>query len=227
MCDNGVMNATEAQKVLKTASASRCDVDRERSMVYRAEDRAFGGSAWDAVKVAQVDVLPLVEEAMRWAHENLLDTDWKVYIPRIEWNGSKGSKGASAMGSWCDEGLLTFPFGRELSVAVILHEVAHLLSPWDAGHGKAFRAAYAALVREFMGPDYADRLQAEFESMKPRRFQLEVSADGGKTWTAAKTRRCYELSASSAAWMRGAPNRRVSTWDLDTMQAVKLRMIPK
>jgi putative metallohydrolase (TIGR04338 family) len=68
---------------------------------------------------------------------------------------------------------------RSLSEPVLLHEIAHVVTP-GAGHGPAFVAALLALVRERLGFHAYGALLAEL-----RRRDLEARGPGGAPPTGA------------------------------------------
>lgn len=59
--------------------------------------------------------------------------------------------------------------GHEFKAWIVLHEIAHLVTPDDVQpHGREFARNYLALVRQFVGPEAAACLRASFVEGKVR-----------------------------------------------------------
>lgn len=225
------MQASEAKQVVQRVAdsgAHRGQSDQSRSASYRAEDRAFGGSAWGGPQVPQSEIQEWAELVAEWARCEVLEiSPAYFYKPNTRLHNGGG---ATAMHSFrTSANVISFPAERStMSVAIILHEVAHYLTPDDVGHGDAWRAMYLALVREFMGAVYADRLSHEFATAKKRRsFRLMISFDKGATWAEFRGKqKDLGLSARYTTWMRGGP-KRVCTWNHDELGLIQLRMEEK
>jgi hypothetical protein len=220
------MNASEAKKVVRRVSASgahRGQRDGLRTASYRAEDVAFGGSSWNGPQVVREDVVALAHMMAEWGCENLVDTAW-WNAPNVRLHGEGGAWAVHSYRS--SENEVVFPANRDtLSVAIVAHEIAHYLTPDDPGHGEAWRAAYLALVREFMGAEYAESLLSAFEGLKRRRtFRIEISFDGGTTWTRyAGKAKDLDLHPGTTAYMRRGPRFTVTLRRPDL--SAKLRMV--
>lgn len=221
------MNASEAKKIVRRVAdrgACRGQRDSLRTASYRAEDAAFGGSSWSGPQVDREDVVALAHMMSEWGRENLVDTAW-WNGPNVRLHGDGGAWAAHSYRTHHNE--VVFPASREtLSVAIVAHEIAHYLTPDDPGHGEAWRAAYLALVREFMGSEYADRLLSAFEGLKRRRtFRIEVSFDKGTTWSRyAGKAKDLGLVPADTAHMRKGPRHILSLYRPD-LGDVKLRMV--
>jgi hypothetical protein len=61
-----------------------------------------------------------------------------------------------------DDGPPVIRFDRVIPRWVALHEIAHVLTPEDPGHGAAFRAVYLWLLEVEMSPWWARRLRHHF-----------------------------------------------------------------
>ena len=78
----------------------------------------------------------------------------KARIPKIE-KGKYGNNGYSTGN--------TIGFPEKTTNSNILHEIAHQLSPNDAGHGPKFARIYVDLVWKYMGQESAELLRKSFE----------------------------------------------------------------
>lgn len=114
----------------------------QQEAVYAAERGALGGYGRRFQNVGEI----------RAYVDRLVDSDWfhdrwpdvgRVAVSRIrssKWAGVASARSLS----------IAIAYGAA-GEAVVLHELAHVVSPPDAGHGPVFCFAFLALVREHMG----------------------------------------------------------------------------
>lgn len=160
--------------------------DVGRQQAYRAEDSIFGDWA-DRTCV----FLPMDRESFRdltaLAEDFCRARGWISGPRRIEvcWTDRDFSTAFS--------GLRRIEYSTvRLSAHVALHEVAHVAAPGD-GHGSTWRERYCALVAEFVGQTFADRLARAFQTEPLRRrcanrrarrtFVLERQGPDRDSWT--------------------------------------------
>ena len=120
--------------------------------LYAAEHEAIAGAGlrWERLSDAQRYVDRLVASAWfaaRWPH--LLRCAVERRGSGSVWSLAHGLD-ADGPGRRPTEGVVLVADG-ELRQAVVLHELAHLVSPPDAGHGPEFARTHLALVRHEMG----------------------------------------------------------------------------
>jgi putative metallohydrolase (TIGR04338 family) len=125
---------------------------RWQSAVYAAEGEALAeaGTAWRRIEEARSYVDGLLEKewfVRRWGHFVACAVERRGQGSR--WSVSHPLD-ADGPGGLPTEGVVLVADGQ-LTQAPLLHELAHLLVPADAGHGPAFVAAQLELVREEMG----------------------------------------------------------------------------
>lgn len=77
---------------------------------------------------------------------------WTVRRTRTSFSG----------GSWCYQEKRLISLARDAGLPLVLHELAHALTPKDRGHGLAFQRAYLDLIAKEMSPYWARRLRAAF-----------------------------------------------------------------
>jgi len=145
--------------------------DSGKAQAYLAERAAFDGywfeSGHDSAKLSEAEAREMVE---------LLAPRTRVTF--------EGRRTSSA-------GFRRIEFYHnveKLNVAVVLHEVAHVLTP--DGHGPLWRAKFVELVREWIGPEKADRLSREFREQprrrSPRKFLMEEQNFETREWAPAE-----------------------------------------
>jgi hypothetical protein len=131
-------------------------IDRGRSAVGAAEERAFGGTELDE----PID--------RRTAEARLADVTggpwWRRCGPAVIVARPRASARSSSARGDTDrvEVQLTEP---QLSVATVAHELAHALAGVDHGHDDAFRAAYVDVVAVLAGVGPARALSEAFAAM--------------------------------------------------------------
>lgn len=156
--------------------------DSQRARLYRAEDLVDAGRR-----------LPTVERMQAWV-DGLVATDW--FVARwgersLEVRPGYGHRRATADAA---NGVLQMPKWAR-SELVLLHEVAHCLTPATvASHGPEYAGVLLALARRGMGPATAQRLEDAFASERVR-WTLAAVPEG---------RPSVASSRQTAAWARTA-----------------------
>lgn len=137
-------------------------IDAQRSAVYRAEDRVACGRAFVSLGATQ-DFVERVTGSPYWQR--------RPAAPRIvQVTDGRGRRHACAAAAW---------FGGELRLPrwvrnplIVLHELAHLLTPSRcAAHGAEFLADYLALVERFLDPQRAIELAVALRAERVRDVQ--------------------------------------------------------
>jgi putative metallohydrolase (TIGR04338 family) len=91
--------------------------------------------------------------------------------------GQRGFAVQAGTGSHAYGNTITLSGIHRRSEAVILHEMAHCLTPWGkAPHGPEFAGILLTLVRNVMGPEHAKDLRASFSSGRVRATMASVPA---------------------------------------------------
>ena len=129
--------------------------DSQRARLYRAEAEVDAGRR-----------LPTVERMQSYV-DGLVGADWFVArwgARRFEVRPGFGHRRATAD----QNGVLQMPRWAR-SELVLLHEVAHCLTPLAfAGHGPEYAGVLLALARRGMGPATAQRLEDAFARQRVR-----------------------------------------------------------
>jgi putative metallohydrolase (TIGR04338 family) len=137
---------------------------RERQQaVYAAEDAALDGAGRTFRHLGEVRAYVAELVAGDW---------WADRWPHVETIPVAGSRSGAVAGYAVDGSGEIRLAGRGLREPVVLHEIAHVVTP-GAGHGPAFLAALLALVRERLGFHAYGALLAEL-----RRRDLVEGARG-------------------------------------------------
>ena len=137
--------------------------DSQRARLYRAEGEVDPGRR-----------LPTVERMQAWV-DALVATDW--FVARwgtrcFEVRPGFGHRRATADAN----GVLQMPKWAR-SELVLLHEVAHCLTPVTlASHGPEYAGILLALARRGMGPGTAQRLEDAFDRERVRWTLAQVPA---------------------------------------------------
>lgn len=130
--------------------------DSQRARLYRAEGLVDAGRR-----------LPTVERMQAWV-DGLVATDW--FAARWGRRSFEVRPGFGHRRATADQanGVLQMPRWAR-SELVLLHEVAHCLTPATlAGHGPEYAGVLLALARRGMGPATAQRLEDAFASERVR-----------------------------------------------------------
>ena len=145
-----------------TAPPDRHDARERQRAVYASEDAALGDAGREFCDL---------REARAYV-DDLIATDWWAdRWPHVESIPVARTRSTRFRGDVVDDtreirlGVLTEP--------VLLHEIAHVLTP-GAGHGPAFVTAFLALVRERLGFHAYGALLAE---LRRRLVVGEVDAE--------------------------------------------------
>lgn len=142
-------------------------IDHGRDAVAAVEDAAFGGTVHDEA---------IDRRALEQALEGVVDGPWwrscgprvEVVVPR------RGARSSSARE--CGSGVEVRLTDEQLTIATLVHELAHALAGIDAGHGPWFRAAHVDITAVVGGTAIAAALRLAY-----RDFDLDVAA---RTWPA-------------------------------------------
>lgn len=78
---------------------------------------------------------------------------------------------SESIGSVYYEHNRTITLGRYAGLPIVLHELAHALTPEIRGHGVAFMQTYLRLVEAEMSPWWARRLRAAIRRHQPRGYR--------------------------------------------------------
>jgi len=160
--------------------------DSQRARLYRAEGEVDPGRR-----------LPTVERMQAWV-DGLVATDWFVarWGARVfEVRPGFGHRRATAD----QDGVLQMPKWAR-SELVLLHEVAHCLTPVTlASHGAEYAGILLALARRGMGPGTAQHLEDAFDRERVRWTLAEVpdGRRGGRGLAAS--------AAGGSGWSGGSP----------------------
>lgn len=87
--------------------------------------------------------------------------------------------------------------GRSIPAWLVLHEIAHVLSPEDPGHGHQWAAIYLRLVRRFLGVESYRRLRASFRSNRVRYTEPRRISDHQRAVLAERLARYREAQAAA------------------------------
>lgn len=130
--------------------------DTQKSKVYAAE-RAARALLDDKNVGSMLGVWTFIERVQRdrWFRRH-------YGYHRFQVSDGRGTRIARGGGNW-----LNLPRWSRTPV-VMLHEIAHCLTPDDVGHGWRFCATHLALVRHFMGKEAHDRLRACYREHRVR-----------------------------------------------------------
>lgn len=140
----------------------RTDRDNQRSKVYAAE-RASGLCKFE-------QTIPDAE-LQQWVNAVL---DRRVIRSRwgartVEVKRTSGRGGATAHGTWR---INASPGSR--NEYVMLHEIAHILTPRDAGHGPAYCGVLLFLVRNVLGKEAHAALLAAMRKHRVKRSNSAI-----------------------------------------------------
>ena len=138
--------------------------DNQRARLYRAEGELDAGRR-----------LPTVDRMQAWV-DGLAATDW--FVARWGDRAFEVRPGFGHRRATADQnGILQMPKWAR-SELVLLHEVAHCLTPVDvASHGPEYAGVLLALVRRGMGPGPAQHLEDAFGRERVR-WTLAAVPDG-------------------------------------------------
>jgi len=129
--------------------------DSQRARLYRAEGTVDPGQK-----------LPTVERMQAWV-DGLLATDW--FVARWGARAFEVRPGFGHRRATADQnGVLQMPKWARTEL-VLLHEIAHCLTPWTlASHGPEYAGVLLALTRRGMGPGPAQLLEDAFARERVR-----------------------------------------------------------
>ena len=138
--------------------------DSQRARLYRAEGQVDAGRG-----------LPTVERMQAWV-DGLVAADW--FVARWGDRAFDVRPGFGHRRATADQnGVLQMPKWAR-SELVLLHEVAHCLTPVNvASHGPEYAGVLLALVRRGMGPGPAQHLEDAFARERVR-WTLAAVPDG-------------------------------------------------
>ena len=144
--------------------ASTSPRDNQRARIYLAEGELDAGRR-----------LPTVDRMQAWV-DGLAATDW--FVARWGDRAFEVRPGFGHRRATADQnGILQMPKWAR-SELVLLHEVAHCLTPVDvASHGPEYAGVLLALVRRGMGPGPAQLLEDAFGRERVR-WTLAAVPDG-------------------------------------------------
>ena len=154
--------------------------DSQRARLYRAEGAVDPGRR-----------LPKVERMQAWV-DGLAATDWFVTrwgVRAFEVRPGFGHRRATAD----QNGVLQMPKWAR-SELVLLHEVAHCLTPVTlASHGPEYAGILLALTRRGMGPGTAQLLEDAFDRERVRWTLSEVPDGRPKARSLATSAACRSI----------------------------------
>lgn len=199
-------NSAKAKKMIVDSIDQWRLPDRGRSRSYDAEARAFGGfwyedscigpkfSSWSELE-------EMFEMAVDWASENILPTMGRLPVrPTLHRTGKNHDYCSGDFRSGAPRISMSWTQKHSMRVHCLLHEVAHWCVVGGVPHGDAWKRAYVALVYEFMGTEYGNRLSTAFgfsdisnvvptEKRRTRAtyiWEVLSVSDGVETWTPVK-----------------------------------------
>lgn len=133
--------------------------DNQRLRVYRSEQDCFGTGTPTSLQSCQEYVDSITRTA--WWRNRCRQTKVRV---------THGARGGRAWASGTT--IRTSPESR--TEWVMLHELAHIMSPYHAApHGPEFCANYVGLTRQFFGKEKADMLR---HSLRKNRCKVRGAA---------------------------------------------------
>lgn len=137
------------------AAASARPRDNQRARLYRAELEVDPGRR-----------LPTVEKLQAYL-DSLVQADW--FVARWPDRSFEVRPGFGHRRATADaDGVLQMPKWARTEM-VLLHEVAHCLTPWTfASHGPEYAGVLLSLVRHGMGPAPAQALEDAFDRHRVR-----------------------------------------------------------
>lgn len=143
------------------SEASTRPRDSQRARLYRAEGAVHSGCR-----------LPTVDRMQAWV-DGLVATDW--FVARWGDRSFEVRPGFGHRRATADQnGVLQMPKWAR-SELVLLHEVAHCLTPLTvASHGPEYAGILLALARRGMGPGTAQLLEDAFDRERVRWTLAEV-----------------------------------------------------
>jgi putative metallohydrolase (TIGR04338 family) len=193
------VGALSNRDICKRCRGVRAPGDRQKQKVYDAERMVF---SWDddgdldgSVEAAEAFANKVAKSA--WVKKNAGST-WTGWYYGPRRSGEVRAFHISRDYGGTNWSMVRHTYvrvrGRHLPVIyltksamkrrwVILHEIAHWLSPEHEGHGPGFARMYLGLVRRFLGPDEARKLKAAFKEKKVRH---QANAIKGRNKTVGK-----------------------------------------
>lgn len=102
-------------------------------------------------------------EAQAYVDHMVSTTWWKKHFPKLS---KVQVKRTTERRSYSIYGRRTLWLSdNQLDLRVLLHEMAHLVTPpdYDPGHGRNYTFNYLLIVRQFIGDEEADRLEEIFQ----------------------------------------------------------------
>jgi putative metallohydrolase (TIGR04338 family) len=144
--------------------------DSQKSRVYAAERAAFPDyfnrrsamAGFHSVTECEIWVNRQLQKPL--VRRKLVEIGIRSWPKPVRVTDSGGKGGASA------SRLLStiYVSGYYRNPVVLLHELAHLLTPSDPGHGWQYAQAYLTLIRWVMGAHAAKQLTAAFKAKRVR-----------------------------------------------------------
>ena len=166
--------------------------DSERSLAYRAENAAeFWETGFGRTFESLADVQAFIDRVIRgaWWRNRFDARPIRVEMKR------RGSTRSSAFRS---ARKIAFAPGH-LTLAVVLHEMAHIAAPAGAHHGQTWRRVYLDLVRRF-APDFHDRLKESFRQngLRTNRKAKRPNVSSARRETLARSMRLRNIAREFA-----------------------------
>lgn len=149
--------------------------DSQRQKLYDAERAALDVKGltmkrWETVPEMQAYVNKLLDSAWfkrHWPRKGGSEGIWLgangfVFAPKVEVRDGRGHRRATYGG-----GVIQMPKWARKEW-VMLHELAHYVTPQRPAHGWQFAANYLLLVQHQLGKEAADALRAKFKFFRVR-----------------------------------------------------------
>lgn len=174
--------------------------DYGRQAVYRAEQIAF--PEWSDVKLTRAEALAMVAETHR------LHGDGKS-LPVLEFGD--GHHGGGYAISFARRIVLHDGHGTGVSPFLVLHEIAHVYTAGDPGHGPAWRRRYLALILAMIGTAEAKRLADAFAAERVP-ADAAASAPAYRKRTRPNRKFRYEISIVDVSRAVSKTVGNVTTW---------------
>lgn len=144
----------------------RTDRDNQRSKVYAAE-RASGLCKFEQT-IPDAELQDWVNAVL---DRRVIRSRWGARTVEVKRTSGRG--GATAHGTWR---INASPGAR--NEYVMLHEIAHVLTPRDAGHGPAYCGVLLFLVRNVLGKEAHAALLEEMRKHRVKRSNSGIPRVG-------------------------------------------------
>jgi hypothetical protein len=171
--------------------------DYGRAAVYRSESEAFPERA--DVRLTPDEIVAMVSEVHRFHGD-------RGSLPRCEFTDKRQTSACA----FSFQRRMRFP-ARGASPFLVLHEIAHVYTASDVGHGPAWRRRYLGLVLAMIGTAEAKALADAFERNGVS-AQAAASAPAYRKRTRPNRRFRFEISRVDVSKAQAVSSGNVTTW---------------